>query len=372
MTAATSAGTTAKHSRPAWLMAVIPGLLVAIVVGLFASAFIWPLKASEPRDIPFGLAGPEQQAAQIEEQLTTTQADLFDIAEYDDRDAVVHAIEEREIDGGLVVGEEGIEMLTASAGNPQVAQMLTQVAAGMKEQQATQAQQAVEQAVSGAKEQGLPAEQILAIQEQAQDKAAGVTVTTTDVVSGGTVAAAGNLVMLPALIGGMATAMLAFFMVKRPIYRLITLIVSATLSGLVGAAVLGPWFDLMPGDYGLHFLALGMGILAIGATITGLATLFGRAGLGVGVVLMMLIGNPWGGMLVPSEFLHGFMGWLGAHMPNGNVITLMKNISFFPDASQGSQWWTLGLWAAAGATLLLIGAATQAARSKKVGAARSA
>lgn len=357
-----------SHARPAWLTALLPAVLVAIVVGLFASAFIWPLHASDPKDIPLGIAGDQAKLEQIEQQLDANKPDLFAVTDYADRDAVVGAIERRDVEGGLVVGDTGVEVLTASAGNAQVTQILTQLAAGMKEQQAAAAQQAVATAVANAQAQGVPAEQILQLQQQAQQAAAAVTVTTTDVVSGGAVAAAGNLVMLPALIGGMATAMLAFFMVRRPIYRIITLIAGAALAGLSGAAVLGPWFDVLPGSYGMHALGLGMGILAIGATIAGLATLLGKAGIGIGVALMMLVGNPWGGMLVPNEFLPGFMGWLGAHMPNGQVITVMKNISYFPEASQSSQWWILASWAAAGIVLVIAGAALQAARAKRAAA----
>ena len=369
-------GTTAKvapdvtdskpaRTRPEWLLASAVGLLAALVVGLFASAFLWPLSVSEPKDIPFGVAGPEQQLTQIEGQLSSQREGLFDLTTYDDRDAVVQAIEQRKIDGGLVVSDSGMEMLTASAGNAQVTQLLTQMAAGMKDQQAAAAQKGIAEAVSQAKAKGLSAEQILTIQETAQKKAAAVTVTVTDVVSGGTAAMASSLVMLPALIGGMVTAVLSLFAVKRPSHRIISVVSGSLLAGLAGALVLGPWFDILPGNLGATWLALSTGILAIAATITGLGTLLGKAGMGLGVVLMMLIGNPWGGALVPSEFLGGFMGWLGAHMPNGNVIQLVKTVSFFPDASQTSYWWILGTWILIGLALWAVGTAIHGAKTKK-------
>lgn len=364
-TAPEAAAAPAKRTPPTWLIASSLGLLIALVVGLFASAFIWPLKASDPKDIPFGIAGPEAQVTQVEKQLSAKQADLFDVTGYDDRDAVVQAIEARDIDGGLVVSDEGIEMLTASAGNAQVTQMLTQMAAGMKEQQAATAQQAIADAVAQAKEQGAPAEQILEIQEQAQQKAAAVTVETADVVAGGTLSAAANLVMLPALIGGMITAMLSVFMVKKPWYRIISLVSGALFAGLAGALVLGPWMDVLSGGFGMNWLALSSGILAIGATIMGLATLLGPAGIGVGAILMMLVGNPWGGMFVPTEFLGGFMGWLGAHMPNGNVIQVIKDINYFPEAAQGSSWAVFAVWTGIGLVLWLVGSAVRSAKGEK-------
>lgn len=350
----------ARKAPPAALLPVVAAVLVALVVGLFASAFIWPLKASDPQGIPLGLAGSSEQTSQLTEQLDAAKPGLFEITTFNDRDAVVAAIEKRDIDGGLVVGEAGLEMLTASAGGPQIAQVLGQLADGMSQQHVAAAQEAVADAVQAAEAKGASADEVLAIYQAANAQAAAAGVTTTDVVTGGTIAAAGNLVMLPALIGGMGIAMISFFLIRRPLHRMIALFGGAILAGLVGAAVLGPWFEIIPGHYWMHALALGMGILAIGATITGLGSLLGRAGLGIGAVLMMLIGNPWGGMLVPTAFLPGFMGWLGSHMPNGNVITVIQNISFFPAASQAGQWWTFIIWAAIGLALLGVGAVSQA------------
>lgn len=354
-----------RKRPPTWVLASAVGLLVAVVVALFASAFVWPMKASDPKNIPFGLAGDGEQLVQVEEQLGAQRPDLFDIATYEDRGAVVQAIERREIDGGLVVTDAGMEMLTASAGSPQVSQMLTQLAAGMTEQQEAQAQQAMTEALEQAAAQDASAEQLLAVQEEAQQQAEAVGIETTDVVAGGELAQAGNLVMLPALIGGVITAMLSLFVVKRPWYRIVSVLSGSLLAGLSGALVLGPWMGVLTGSFGMTWLALSAGGMAISATIMGLGTLLGNAGIGLGVVLMMLVGNPWGGMLVPSEFLGGFMGWLGSHMPNGNVITVVKNITYFPEASQTSQWWVFGIWAAIGLALWLVGASIQSYRSQR-------
>lgn len=364
-TAVETTATPAKKKQPTWLIASALGLLVALIVGIFASMFMWPFKASDPGNIAFGITGPSEQVAQVETQLDAAQKGLLDVTAYDSRDEIVEAIEKRDVHGGLVISDTGMEMLTSSADNAQISQLLTQMATGMKEQQAAAAQQAIADAVAQAKEHGAPAEQILAIQEQAQEQAAAVTVTTTDVVAGGTNAAAGNLVILPALIGGMMTAMLSIFLVKRPWFRIISLVSGALFAGLSGALVLGAWMDLIPGDFGMIWLALSAGVCAVGATIMGLATLLGNAGIGLGVILMMLIGNPWGGTFVPTEFLGGFMGWLGAHMPNGNVIQLVRNIGYFPDASQSSQWGVFAAWIGIGLVLWLAGSLIHTAKAKK-------
>lgn len=339
MSTSTQSRSALNRQQTPWVMALALGLLVALIAGIFTSAFIWPIKESNAHHIPLGISGPKQSLTVMTKQLNASKADMFDISTYNDRAEIVHGIKTRSIEGGVVLNKTGVEVLTASAGNTQVTQILNTLATGMKEQQ-------------------------YASQEATAQQASTMTVTTTDVVKGSTASAAGNLVVLPALIAGIATAMMATFIIKRPLYRIITLFSGAILGGLTGAAVLGPWFDVLPGSYGMHALALGMGILAIGSTVCGLASLLGKTGLGLGMMLMMLIGNPWGGMLVPTEFLPGFMGWIGSHMPNGNVITLMKNISFFPEASQSIQWWTFVAWAIAGILMLLAGAAIQQRKQK--------
>lgn len=354
-----------KKSQPTWLVACAVGLLVALVAGLFAAAFAWPFSASDPKDIKFGVAGPVEQVELIETQLGAQQEGLFDFIAFDGRDAVVAAIESRDIVGGLVMGEGGTEMLTASAGNAQIAQMLTQMADAMKEQQAAAMQQMIAETVAQAKEQGAPAEQILALQQAAQERAAATTVTVTDVVPGGANAMGENLAMMPALIGGMATAALSFFLVKRPWYRILAVVSGVLFAGLTSALVFGPWMNLIDVSFGMLWLAFSCAIGAVAATAMGLGTLFGVGGLAVGAMLMMLVGNPWGGLFVPTEFLGGFMGWLGSHMPTGSLIQLIRDLSFFPEASQSMYWWVFAIWAAIGVVAWASGSMIQSARAKR-------
>lgn len=192
-----------------------------------------------------------------------------------------------------------------------------------------------------------------------------MTVTVTDVVPTGSFAMVGNLVMLPALMGGMATGALAFFLVKRPWYRIIAVASGAILGGLGAALVLGPWMGAVEANFGMLWLALSAAMGAIGATSMGAGTLFGNVGLALAGMLMMLIGNPWGGAFVPKEFLGGFMGWLGSVLPVGNLIEVIKDISFFPEASQASHWFVFIAWMAIGIMLWAIGATIRYSKAKR-------
>lgn len=324
MSTTASPTTRSGTGRTSWRIAIGAGLGVSLLVGLFAAALLWPIVTASPQNIPLAVAGPEQAVAGIEQQLAAQDEDLFEITTVDDKAAAVEAIETREVVGAIVVSD-GIEILTTSAGSPQVAQMLSQMGT--------------------------------ALSSQAGPGGQAPTVTVTDVVPAGTNGTAANLAMMPTLIGGMAAGVISILLVRTPLRRFATLATVAIAGGLVGAAVLVPWFEVLDGSYLLVASALAMGILAIGSFIAGLGTLLGRAGLGIGAALVMLIGNPWAGTFAPREFLVEPMASIGAAMPNGAIANLLRSISFFPDAATGNQWLILTIWAVVGLAMVGIGAA---------------
>lgn len=330
-------------------MTVGLGLAASVLVGLVAAAFLWPITTASPQHVPLAIAGPAPAVSVVEDQLAAQDEDLFDLTEVADRDAAVEAIEKREVAGAIVVGPE-TEILTTSAGNPQVAQMLAKIGEAMEAAQAGQA------APPAGGQPG--AEQPGAGQQPP-------TVKVTDVVPAGSVSVAANLTMMPGLIGGMAGAVVSLLVVRTPIRRFATLAAVATAGGLVGAAVLGPWFDVLQGNYWLAAAALGMGILAISSFISGLGTLLGRGGMVLGILTIFFIANPWAGLFAPREFLSEPMGTIGAYMPNGAFVDLLRSISFFPDAPTGGHWLVLAIWAGAGLLMLGIGAALQHRRTAR-------
>lgn len=339
MTTATedSAGTQdAKKSgdnKKSWIQAAAVGAGLALVGCIMAMAFLWPLTNSEPSDIELGVAGPEQATAGMEANLEEQRPGLFETTNYADRDEAVTAVEEREVAGAVVVGQEGTEFLVASAGAAQVSQLLTQMADGMGTQQ-------------------------------------DVEVAVTDVVPGGQNASALNMAVIVALIPGLAGSMVGFMAVKKAYMRFALLISGGLVSGLVGGLILGPWFNILDGNYWAEALAIGMGTMAIGGFITGLGALLGGAGLAIGALTILLFANPWSGNMAPKEFLPDPWGTIGSYMPNGTLITLLRDLSYFPSASAAVHWWTLIAWVAAGFIMLGVGSALQPAREAKKAAAK--
>jgi len=177
--------TTQEDEAPttSWLKASALGIGVALLVGLFATAFLWPMGSAEPRDIELAIGGPEQTRQTVVDQLNAQGDDVFSTVAVEGTAEAVALIEKREVHGAIVVGEQ-VEVLTTSAGSPQVAQLLTQLAEQMKAQTAD-----VPQAPE---------------------------VTVTDVVPAGQAGPAINMIMLPSVIGGIAGSVITVLVVQSP------------------------------------------------------------------------------------------------------------------------------------------------------------
>ncbi|WP_291277509.1 ABC transporter permease [Galactobacter sp.] len=374
---------TADEKKKNWVKAGSLGVAIAAIGCFFAIMFLWPMTTTDPKGINLGVVAPEKTQAQVVKQLESQDKDLFDITTYSDEAAAKKAVEEREITGAFVVGSDGSkQMLTASAGNAQVTQMLTQMANGMSTQgeaQAADAAQKVKEAqekLAAAQQAGqdVPADQQAQVEAQAKQVEAlqaNAKVEVTDVVANAN-AQLGMLTVLPVLIGGVAGSMIATLAVKKRYMRFATLGIGALAMGLLGSLIMGTWFGLLEGNYWVDAAAIALGMLSIAACITGLASVLGMAGVGLGVVVFMLFANPWGGSMMPTEFLATPWGTIGAHMPNGTVMNLLKNLSFFPDASTGGQWLTLAIWAVAGLLLLWLGSVLNHGKIGRKKAAASA
>ncbi|MGO2841419.1 hypothetical protein ACTXK0_07085 [Corynebacterium variabile] len=320
------------RSRADWIKAAAVGAGMALVGCIMAIAFLWPLTNATPKNVELGLAGPEQAVAAMETNLDTQNPDLFDITTYDTREEAVTAVEEREIAGAIVTGGDRTEFLVASAGAAQVSQLLTQMADGMSVQQ-------------------------------------GSAVTVTDVVAGGRNAGAISMAIIAALIPGLAGSMVGFMAVKRAVNRFATLTAAGVVSGILSGLILGPWFGVLAGDYWAGALAIGLGTMAIGGFITGLGALLGGKGLGIGALTIMLFANPWSGNMAPKEFLPEPWGTIGSYMPNGTLITLLRDLSYFPSAPTAGLWWTLIAWVAFGLVCLCAGSWVQEKKAAEVAGA---
>ncbi|CAN5154898.1 membrane protein [soil metagenome] len=331
-----------------WRRLVGVGVGLATAVTVIVLAFSWPAVTSDVHDLPVAISGDAARIEQVESAFESNAPDTFDFVTVDNKDAAVDAIESRAVYGAVLLSQSP-EVLTSSAASATVAQLLGGVATQLQ----AQAQAGADAAAAAA---GFDAPTI--------------TVQVTDVVPladadprGAGLASA----VFPLVIGGMLGGILITTVVVGAWRRLVTLFVYAGVAGLVVPAILQGWFGVLQGDYIVNVGVFALALLAIGAPIVGLAALVGRAGIAIGPVLFLLIGNPISSANAPLEFLPQPWGLVGQYLPPGAGATLLRDASYFPQANVAFPILVLGAWAFAGVVLGLVGhfrasgGATQAA-----------
>jgi hypothetical protein len=114
-------------------------------------------------------------------------------------------------------------------------------------------------------------------------------------------------------------------------------------------------------DQNVWLVAAGLtlGLLAAGLSMLGLGPLFGRAGLVIGALLALLLGNPLSGLNSAPEMLPSGWGTVGQWLPQGANATLLRSTAFFDGAGATTAIVVLTCWAVAGAALIVIAAVRQ-------------
>lgn len=315
--------------RPAptpWLRSGALGLALAAFVTIIVLAFSWSSITADPRDIPVSVTGPQAAVEQLQQALEAQDVEALALTVVDDRDAAVRNIERRESYGAIVLGPEP-EVVVASAANPSVSQLLSGLAGQLQAQLAHQAAAA-----------GHPAPTVAVTDV--------VPLLETDPRGSGMVAAA-----FPLVLGGMLGGIAISLGVHGARRRVVALLVYAAAAGLAVAGVMQGWFQVLAGDYLLNAAAFALCLLAIGASIVGAATLIGRAGIAVGPIVFLLFANPIASAAAPKEFLPGAWGAVGQWFPPGAGATLIRDLSYFPEAPTAFPWLVLAVWSGAGLLL---------------------
>src|SRR5918998_1713523 len=102
-------------------------------------------------------------------------------------------------------------------------------------------------------------------------------------------------------------------------------------------------------------MLLGGIIAGIATPMIGFVALIGRVGTAVGPVVMMLFANPISGAALPPQFLPGSWGEIGQWFPPGAAATLVRELSYFPNADMTLPWLVLTGWVVGGLILPLVG-----------------
>ena len=370
--AATSAATAERSS---WIKVIGTSVLASLLVALVILAFTWPTKTMEAKNLPVSIAGPEVTVSQFEQSLKDKGIETFELKQASSREDAEQQIKQRETYGAIIFTEGAApEVLTAPAANAAATQMLngvaTQLNAQIQQKALTAKTEALTQAVQAGGEQGAQAAAQLEQMKAQAEQASTMTVKTTAVVplsdsdtSGSGIAIAA----FPLVMGGTIGGVLSLTLIKGTWRRFATATLYAVIGGALTALILSTWFGFIPGDFATLWAAFGATYLATASFMIGMgALLVPAAGLGLGAVVTMFIGNPISGASMPSAFLPGAWGQIGQMMVPGASSTLLRSIAYFPETATSGQWLVLGFWIAFGLLTGVIGWAVKERRTAKV------
>ena len=370
--AATSAATAERSS---WIKVIGTSVLASLLVALVILAFTWPTKTMEAKNLPVSIAGPEVTVSQFEQSLKDKGIETFELKQASSREDAEQQIKQRETYGAIIFTEGAApEVLTAPAANAAATQMLngvaTQLNAQIQQKALTAKTEALTQAVQAGGEQGAQAAAQLEQMKVQAEQASAMAVKTTAVVplsdsdtSGSGIAIAA----FPLVMGGTIGGVLSLTLIKGTWRRFATATLYAVIGGALTALILNVWFGLIPGDFATLWAAFGATYLATASFIVGVSALSSPlAGLGLGAVVTMFIGNPISGASMPSVFLPGAWGQIGQMMVPGASSTLLRSIAYFPEAATSGQWLVLGSWIAFGLLTGVIGWAVKERRTATV------
>lgn len=367
--------TAAAPERSSWLKVLLTSLQASLIVAVVILAFTWPTKTMEAKNLPVSIAGPEVTVSQFEQSLKDQGIETFELKQATSREEAEQQIKQRETYGAIIFTEGAApEVLTAPAANAAATQMLngvaTQLNAQIQQKALAAKTEALTQAVQTGGEQGAQAAAQLEQMKVQAEQASAMAVKTTVVVplsesdSSGTGLA---IAAFPLVMGGIIGGMLSLTLINGTWRRFATATLYAVIGGALTALILSTWFGFIPGDFATLWAAFGATYLATASFMIGFGSLLvPAAGLGLGAVVTMFIGNPISGASMPSAFLPGVWGQIGQMFVPGASSTLLRSIAYFPEVATSDQWLVLGSWIAFGLLTGVIGWALKERRTATV------
>lgn len=289
-------------------------------VTLVMLAFLWPTYTAKAHHLPMAVAAPAQARAQLEQGVRASG--VFTVHEAANRADVVDQIRHRKVYGGLVVdpASHGVEMLTAPAASPVASQALTGAA----------------QQIAAKLKQPVKVTEVVPLSSK-DPRGAGLAI-----------------LSLPLAMGGMIGGIMIGLLVHGFRRRVPALLGYGAVGGIVLILILHSWMHILRGSFWLEALAMGLALFATASVITGLKHLLGNAGMALGAIITMFLGNPLSSMSMPSEMLPWHWGTIGQYLVPGAAGTLLRLISYFPDASTTRPWLVLCGWSLLGVLLMAV------------------
>ncbi|MFE5540130.1 DUF3533 domain-containing protein [Streptomyces sp. NPDC056492] len=293
----------------------------------FVTSYIGAFHQPKPSEIPIAVAAPARPVAeQSAQQLADLPGKPLDPHAVTDEAAATAEVENRDVDGALVIDPAGPtdRLLVASGAGASLSQAL---------------------------------EQVVGRVEQARGRAVRVV----DVAP----AAAGDARGLSAFylvigwcVGGyLCAAILAISAGARPanshraFIRLGALLLYSIAAGLLGTVIAGPVLGALPGGiaalWGLGTLV----VFAVGAITLAFQGVAGVVGIGLAILVVVVFGNPSAGGAYPYPLLPPFWRAIGPALPPGAGTYAARSITYFKGNGAAGPMLVLAAWAVVGSAV---------------------
>ena len=142
-------------------------------------------------------------------------------------------------------------------------------------------------------------------------------------------------------------------------WLLLALAAFALVGGLVSVLLAA---GALPGPVPALAALAALLLLAVGASTAALIALRGIAGVGIGFLVFLIVGNIASGAAAGPELLPGFWRAVGQLLPPGAAASALRDIAYFPAATLLGPLAVLGGFAALGSAIELALGPRQAGR----------
>ncbi|MFD9334886.1 DUF3533 domain-containing protein [Streptomyces sp. NPDC060028] len=305
----------------------------------FITSYIGAFHHPRPSEIPIAVTAPLAPVAERSaDQLGTLPGKPLDPHAVKDEAAARRQIENRDVDGALIIDPAGKtdRLLVAGGAGAALSQAL---------------------------------EQVVGLAEKAQGRTVRVTDVAPSAAGDGRGLSSFYLVVGWCVGGYLCAAILAISAGARPanihraVIRLAALLLYSIAAGLLGAVIAGPVLDALPGSiaalWGLGTLV----VFAVGSITLAFQGVAGVVGIGLAILLVVVFGNPSAGGAYPYPLLPPFWRAIGPALPPGAGTYAARSITYFKGNGAGGPMLVLAAWAVAGSAVTLACAVFRRGRS---------
>ncbi|KRD16281.1 MULTISPECIES: hypothetical protein [unclassified Streptomyces] len=315
-------------------------LLVVGVVALhllFIASYVGALHDPKPKDVPFGVVAPGAAARQTVARLEKLPGSPLDPRTVADAATARKQIMNREIDGALIVSPSGATdtLLVATGGGKVLAATLVTLATTLEKSEARTLRTL----------DVVPADREDANGLSSFYLAVGWCV-------GGYLCAS---IMVISSGAGSSTP-------RRAVIRLLAMVAVGIVGGLGGALIVGPVLGALPGGVAAYWGLGALIIFAVGAATLAFQGVFGLAGVGLVILLVVILGNPSAGGALPPPLLPPFWRAIGPALPPGAGTWAARSIAYFQGNDMTAALLVLSAWAVGGVVVTLLAATLRTRR----------